>query len=63
MPLALPVYSVDTIEQAEDLQIALCCRTYDGRYALNGFAEYAETHDVIEALDWAANKMRTIKSG
>lgn len=60
MQHSLPVYSVDTIEQAEDLQIILCRRSYDGRYIMTDFAERAEI-DAIESMEWAAEQMRSIK--
>ncbi len=59
MPKSLPVYSVDTIEQAEDLQIVFCRRAYDGRYIMTDFAEQAEI-DAMGSIAWAADKMRSM---
>lgn len=62
MTHALPVYSVDTVEQAEDLQIVLCRLAYDGGYIMIDFAERAEI-DPMESLEWAADKMRRLYNG
>lgn len=57
MPHSLPVFSVGTIEEAENLQVLLCRLNYDGRYLMNNFAELANV-DPMESLEWAANQMR-----
>ena len=46
MPSALPVYSVDTLEEAKILQVRLCKLSYDGKTYMIKLPE-----DPIEAVD------------
>lgn len=61
MKSALPVYSVDTVEEAEALQIRFCRKGYDGKYYWTDFPEsdVDALKDVTAALDAAYRKMKT----
>jgi hypothetical protein len=49
MPRALPVFTVNSEEEARELQIALCRLQYDGRHTLTDFGGHFE--DLEKATD------------
>ena len=53
-PAALPVYSVDTEEQARYLQISFCRLTYGGRYVFKNFKKMLEDMDRVAEVFAAA---------
>lgn len=51
---ALPAFSVDTKEEAKDLQVLFCRYSYDGRYVWTGFDR------TLDGLDKAAEQMAEV---
>lgn len=66
-PNALPVYSIDKREDAENLQTILCSLTNDGRNVLTKFAggdlELEDLDDVGDFLDRAHRKFNLKEEG
>lgn len=56
-PNALPVYSIDSVDDAEMLQTILCCTANDGRCVLSKYAgtalEFEQLKEVGKYLDAA----------
>ena len=66
-PNAIPVYSIDKKEDAENLQTILCSLTTDGRNVLTKFAgghlELEDLNDVGDFLDRAHRKFNLKEEG
>jgi hypothetical protein len=61
---AIPVYSVDTIAEAEFIQVTLCVLRYDGSFALTpselGPGAWTGRNLELEDLDRVTDIMRTV---
>lgn len=57
MPHALPVFSVDTEEEAKAIMVRFCRLQYDGRYTWTDFG------GTLEELEGVARRMQSFLNG